>query len=438
MGRPCSLLLAAALAFTAVCPTAAQAPTSEQISRAHTMLTQIRADLEKYYYDSTFGGMDLDRHIRDANTKIDQAGSVGEMLGAVAQLLLDFHDSHTFFLPPGRAADVEYGWRWTVVGDNCFVDSVSKGSDAEKKGLLLGDQVVAIDGIASNRQSNWLLHYLYEGLNPRPGMHVQLRHPDGSAYEVDVLAKVTPRERVVDYGEMSTWSFLLNRMEDESHARRHFWREFRDTAFVWHFGQFVYDDPGIDEMMARARGHRTLILDLRNNPGGAIATMVHLAGYFVDHPTRVQIIHHRSKVDTLVAKPVGKAPYHGNVIVLINGNSASCSEMTTRFLQLEGVATVVGDRSAGAVRESFQLGHDVGFAKYITYGVSVTVDDVIMGDENHLENVGVIPEFIVVPTGADLAARRDPQMAKALALAGIQVDPVQAAKIYSKDFARTP
>lgn len=438
MGRPCSLPLVVLVALLPLRSAGAQAPTGEQISRAHTMLAQIRDDLKRYYYDSTFGGTDLDRRVREADTKVDQAGTVGEMLGAVAQFLLDFHDSHTFFLPPGRAADVEYGWRWTLVGDDCFVDSIVKGSDAERKGLHLGDQVLTVDGIGLNRQSSWLVNYLYRGLNPRPGMHVQLRHPDGSAYEVDVIAKVTPRERVVDYGDMTTWSFLLTRDEDQSHARRHFWREFGDTALVWHFGQFQFEDQGIDDMMGRARGHKTLILDLRNNPGGSIATMVHLLGNFVDHPTRVQIIRHRAKVDTVMAKPVGKTPFHGNVIVLINGNSASCSEMTTRFLQLEGLATVVGDRSAGAVRESFQMGHDVGFTKYISYGVSVTVDDVIMGDENHLENVGVTPEWIILPTGADLAAGRDPQMTKALALAGIQIDPVQAAKIYSKDFARTP
>ena len=438
MGRPWSLPLVVVTALFAAPAAAAQAPTGEQISRAHAMLAQIRDDLAKYYYDSTFGGTNLDRRIMEANAKVDQAGTVGEMLGAVAQFLLDFHDSHTFFLPPGRAADVDYGWWWTIVGDNCFVDSIRKGSDADRKGLHLGDQVLALDGIALNRQSSWLLTYLYRGLNPRPGMHVQLRRPDGSAYEVDVLAKVTARERVVDYDNMTEWSFIIARAEDEAHARHHFWREFGDTALVWHFGEFRLDDPGIDEMMGRANGHRSLILDLRDNPGGSIATMVRLLGHFVDHPAHVQVIRHRTKVDTVIAKPVGKTPFHGNVIVLINGNSASCSEMTTRFLQLEGIATVVGDRSAGAVRESFQLGHDVGFTKYITYGVSVTVDDVTMEDESHLENVGVMPEWIVLPTGADLAARRDPQMTKALALAGIQVDPVQAARIYGKDFVRAP
>jgi C-terminal processing protease CtpA/Prc len=242
----------------------------------------------------------------------------------------------------------------------------------------------------------------------------------------------------VDYGDMSTWSFLLTRMEDESHARRHFWREFGDTVLVWHFGEFVYDDQGIDDMMERAAGHKNLIIDLRNNGGGSEEAITRLIGHFIDHPQRVARLPRRNKTDSLVAKPRGKAPYHGNVVVLLNANSASASEVTARFLQLEGYATVVGDRSMGAVKSANIFAHDVGFQKYITFGLEVTVQDVVMNDGAHLENTGVMPEWIIVPTGADLAARRDPQMTKALALAGIQIDPAQAAKIYSKDFARAP
>src|SRR5690242_1615432 len=440
MGRPCSLLFVPFALFAlspAVRPAAAQAPSGEETRSAHTMLQLIRDDLKKYYYDSTFGGTDLDRRVREADAAIDQAVTLNEQLAGIAQFVLDFHDSHTFFLPPGRAADVDYGWAWTSVGQNCFVDTVMKGSDAERQGLRPGDQVVTIDGIALNRQSSFVAYYVYNALSPRRGMHVQLQHPDGTAYEVDIQAKVTPRPRVVDYSDMSTWSFLLTRMEDESHARRHFWREFGDTVLVWHFGEFVSDDQGIDDMMERAAGHKNLIIDLRNNGGGSEEAITRLIGHFIDHPQRIARLPRRAKTDSLVAKPRGKAPYHGNVFVLVNANSASASEVTARFLQLEGYATVVGDRSMGAVMSADIVAHDVGFQKFITFGLEVTVQDVVMNDGERLENRGVTPEWIVVPTGADMAARRDPQMTKALALAGIQLDPALAAKIYDKDFART-
>ncbi len=421
-------------------PAAAQAPSGEQVSRAHTMLKQIRDDLLQYYYDSTFGGTDLDAKYRHVDSTLGQASTIGELLGNIAQFLFDLHDSHTTFWPPARAADVDYGWGWSTIGNAAYIDTVGKDSDAGRKGLAIGDRVVSIDGMTPTRDSRWLIDYLYNVLNPRPGMHLQLMHPDGRLYEVDVLAKVTPTDRVVDYSDMATRSRILNGYEDASHARRHWWREFGDTVLVWHFLSFGYEDIGIDEMMDRAAHHKALIIDLRNNGGGAEEAILRLLGHFVEHPQRVARLRRRSRTDSLIARPTGKTPFRGNLIILVNANSASASEVTARFLQLEGYATVVGDRSAGALMSSVYYPHEAGFVlggKHVDYGVTISERDVIMNDDARLENVGVMPEWIVVPTGADIAAKRDPQMAKALAIAGIQIDPVQAAKIYEKDFART-
>ena len=437
MGRPWSLPLAALAFLSAASPAVAQAPTSEQVSRAHQMLAQIRTDLRKYYYDSTFGGVNMEAKYRHVDSTLDQAGTIGELFGDVAQFLFDLHDSHTKFFPPARAADVEYGWRWSTFGNDGYITWVKKGSDAEAKGLKVGDRVVSIDGMTPTRDSRWVINYLYNVLNPRPGMHVQVMHPDDRLDDVDVLAKVTPTERVLDLTDQATWSRLINESEDASHAQRHWWREFGDTVLVWHFLSFQYEDAGIDEMMARAAGHKNLIIALRNNGGGSEEAITRLIGHFIDHPERVGRIRPRNKTDSLVAKRVGKTPYKGNLIILVNANSASASEITARFLQLEGIATIVGDHSAGAVMGSQFLYHDAGFQKYVTYAVQITMQDLIMNDDARLENTGVTPEWIVIPTGADIAAKRDPQMTKALALAGIQIDPAQAAKIYEKDFART-
>jgi len=439
MGRPCSLPLAVLVLLVAVRPAVAQAPSGEQISRAHQMLAQVRTDLKKYYFDSTFGGVDIDAKYRQVDSTLDHAGTIGELFGDIAQLVFDLHDSHTTFWPPARAADVDYGWGWSTIGNAGYIDTVEKGSDAERKGLAIGDRVVSIDGMTPTRDSRWLIDYLYNVLNPRPGMHLQLMHPDGRLDEVDVLAKVTPTDRVVDYSDMATRSRILNGYEDASHARRHWWREFGDTVLVWHFLSFGYEDIGIDEMMERAAGHKSLIIDLRNNGGGYEEGIRRLLGHFIDHPERVARLRRRNKTDSLVARPAGKTPYRGNIIILVNANSASASETTTRFLQLEGLATVVGDRSAGALMSSVYYPHEAGFVlggKHVDYGVTISQQDVIMNDDARLENVGVMPEWIVVPTGADIAGKRDPQMTKALALAGIQVDPIQAAKIYGKDFTR--
>src|SRR5260370_38707472 len=108
----------------------------------------------------------------------------------------------------------------------------------------------------------------------------------------------------------------------------------------------------------------------------------------MDPPQRIARLRRRNKTDSLVAEPAGKTPFRGNLIVLVNANSASASEPTTRFLQLEGYATVVGDRSAGALMSSIYYPHETGFllgGKYVNYGVAVSLPAVMLNDNSLLE-----------------------------------------------------
>ena len=69
-------------------------------------------------------------------------------------------------------------------------------------------------------------------------------------------------------------------------------------------------------------------------------------------------------------------------------------------------------------------------ARGVEYGMQVTVSDLLMSDGNSLEHHGVIPNIAVLPTGSDLLEERDPALAFALELAGIQIDPKEAAEIF--------
>ena len=91
---------------------------------------------------------------------------------------------------------------------------------------------------------------------------------------------------------------------------------------------------------------------------------------------------------------------------------------------------IVGDRTAGAVVTSISLWRDIGFERFFTYGMSVSVADVVMPDGSRLEGSGVIPDIVVLPNGRDIAERRDPQMAKALEIVGVTMDPVAAARLF--------
>src|ERR1041384_7150554 len=119
----------------------AQKVESKDRDRGQLMLDRIKDELKKTYYDPNFHGMNLDVRFKTASDKIKEATSVGQIFGIIAQVLIDLDDSHTFFLPPGRVVETDYGWTMMVVGDRCYVSSVDEGSDAEAKGVKPGDEV---------------------------------------------------------------------------------------------------------------------------------------------------------------------------------------------------------------------------------------------------------------------------------------------------------
>src|SRR5687767_4642056 len=157
----------------------AQPDLNFQRERARTMLRVVKNDLKKNYYDTNFHGMDLEARFNAADAKIKEAESVGQIFGVIAQALIDLNDSHTFFLPPGRANRTEYGWQMQAFGDKVFVTAVKPGSDAEKKGLKPGDQVLSVSGFEPSREQLWKLTYMFYTLRPQPGLRLTLRSPEG-------------------------------------------------------------------------------------------------------------------------------------------------------------------------------------------------------------------------------------------------------------------
>jgi C-terminal processing protease CtpA/Prc len=106
-------------------------------------------------------------------------------------------------------------------------------------------------------------------------------------------------------------------------------------------------------------------------------------------------------------------------------------------MQIEKRGTVIGDRSAGAVMTSRFFPHTLGQDFYgrgslAFYGTSITVADLKMSDGFSLEKVGVTPDEVLLPTGADLAAGRDPVLARAITLLGGTMTAEQAGKFYPR------
>lgn len=276
--------------------------------RGRLMLSVIKGDLKKNYYDPNFHGMDVDARFKAAEEKVKQATSLGQIFGIIAQALIDLEDSHTFFLPPGRSYTTDYGWQMQMIGDKPYVVAVNPGSDAEGKGLKEGDEVYAIDGVEPTRENMWKIQYTYKALRPKAGMRLQVIKPDGQEQQLDVMAKVKQGKRVLDLTTSGTGSDifdLIRKGENENRLHRHRYFEMGDDLFIWKMPSFDLEDQKVDEIVAKFKKRKALILDLRGNGGGYETTLLRLIGNLFDRDVKVGDLKRRKENNPIEAKTRG-------------------------------------------------------------------------------------------------------------------------------------
>lgn len=410
-------------------------PVLSQISssdrdRGIIMLKAARDDIRKNYYDPTFRGIDLDARTKLAEERIKQAQSNGEMFGIIARMLLEFNDSHTAFVPPQRSTRIEYGWQVQTFGDDCYVIAVKPKSDAEAKGLKPGDKVLKIDGIAPNRSNLWVYHYLYNLLSPRTVVNVEVQSPGEQPRRLELKSKVDSGRKIFDLTSSLDLNAYWRELEDEARMNDHRAIEVNKDIAIWRMPEFDLTSEGVDERVDKIKKYKTLILDLRRNGGGAVETLQRLVGNLFDHDITVGNMKLRKESKPMLAKTRGDSGYKGRLFVLVDSESYSASEVFARVVQLEKRGTVLGDHTGGKVMRSRLYPHQIGLETVIFYAVSVTDADIIMGDGKSLEGIGVSPDEVLLPTAEDLRSQKDPVLARAVAIAGGTLDPVEAGKMF--------
>ena len=394
------------------------------------MLRTVREDIRKNYYDPAFRGIDIDARFKLGEDKMKLTKSNAEVFGIIAQVLLEFNDSHTSFVPPQRSARIDYGWLMKTFGDDCYVTEVKPHSDADTKGLRRGDLVQSIDGIRPNRSNLWVFYYLYYQLAPRPIVKMLVQSPGEQPRQLEVKPRIQTRKKVVDLTDTIDLNRFWREEEDAETLNAHRFKEFGNELLIWKMPHFDLTKDVVDEMVNKAKGRKALILDLRGNGGGAEETLLRLIGNFIDHDVTVGEIKRRKETKPLVAKTRGAGGFKGQLAVLVDSDSASASEVFARVMQMEKRGPVQGDRSAGKVMRSRLHVHQMGLDTVVMYAASVTDADIIMSDGKSLERVGVTPDEIALPTAEDLRDRQDPVLSRAAALLGVKLDPVEAGKLF--------
>ena len=259
-----------------------------------------------------------------------------------------------------------------------------ENSPAQKAGIKAGEAIVKVNDEAS---SDWSVEKVVSKIRGEVGTSVKLTLlSEGRTREVSVVRQniVSPAVESEIDGEIGI--LKVNRFGDDtvSLARKY-------------ASEFV------------EKGVKKVILDLRNNPGGTVGAAQGLLGIWLDN--QIAMTERRGSEIVKTLRTTG-TPILGNMktVVLINGNSASASEITAGALREYGKATLVGQKSYGKGSVQIVLGLPGGSQMKVTEARWYTPKG------KNIDKTGIEPDVKVDLSSDDVNNNVDPQMDKAKSL----------------------
>ena len=257
-------------------------------------------------------------------------------------------------------------------------------SPAQKAGIKAGEVIVKVNDEAS---SDWSVEKVVSKIRGEVGTSVKLTLlSGGQTREVSVVRQniVSPAVESEIDGEIGI--LKVNRFGDDTVSlSRKYASEFVE------------------------KGVKKVILDLRNNPGGTVGAAQGLLGIWLDN--QIAMTERRGSEIVKTLRTTG-APILGNMktVVLINGNSASASEITAGALREYGKATLVGQKSYGKGSVQIVLGLPGGSQMKVTEARWYTPKG------KNIDKTGIEPDVKVDLSSDDVNNNVDPQMDKAKSL----------------------
>ncbi len=246
--------------------------------------------------------------------------------------------------------------------DGVYVQSVIPNTPADKGGLRYGDKFVEIDGKSAERWSSSEVSSNVRGERGKPVKVKVERAGVERPIELEIFRDGVPLPSIRNY-------FMLP----------------NKVGYVGLSGGFQETtakelDIAIENL--QKDGMKSLVLDLRGNPGGLLPQAIDVVSRFVSRGQTVVSVKGRSKFTfTRDLRATGENEHDFPLVVLINGGSASASEIVAGAIQDYGRGLVVGSESfgKGLVQKVFPLPHGTGLtlttARYYTpYGRSLQRD----------------------------------------------------------------
>jgi carboxyl-terminal processing protease len=365
-------------------------------------LDEVWQIIDHEYVDGTFNGNDW-RAVRTQFLSKNYP-TTKESYKAIRAMLEKLKDPYTRFMDPEqfKSMQIDTSGELTGVGIQIAQDEKTKaikvispidGSPASKAGVLSQDIILKV------------------GNQPTKGMDIN--------QVVSLIRGPVNTQVMLTVGRgKQTLSFNLKRERIELHSVRHSYQKSPNGGVGYiRLSQFSGNAP--QEMKAAIRDLNSkdvagFILDLRMDPGGLLYSGAEVARMWMNNVTIVSTIDRRGETERLTA---GKGSLTDKpLVVLVDGGSASASEILAGALQDNKRAVLVGEKTFG--KGLVQSVHPLGDGS----GMAVTIAKYYTPNNRDINKKGIEPDFTVKLTDAQKKAMtremigtlKDPQYAKAL------------------------
>ena len=251
----------------------------------------------------------------------------------------------------------------TIEDERLTIIAPIAGSPAEGAGIKAGDKILEIEGVSTEEMS------LAEGV-------LRIRGPRGTSVKLLILhvdeSNPLEIEIIRDLIEVSSVRFEMR----------------EDIAYI-NITQFSErtDEEMLPVLQSTIENNaRGIILDLRHNPGGLLGTVVNVVSYFLQEGVVVNVVRKQEIVDTHEVR-TGGLIIDLPIVVLVDGASASGSEVLAGALQDHDRAIIAGKKTfgKGSVNSLYPL--DDGSGIYLTSARWTTPNGRL------IEGEGIEPDF---------------------------------------------
>lgn len=320
------------------------------------------------------------------------------LYGAISGMVRSLGDPYTAFLDPKQNGAVkdELSGSYEGIGIQIGFDQEKRlaviaplsGTPAAKAGLLPKDLILKIDDKDS---FDLALPEAVDLIRGPAGTKVKLSlsHQNGQKYDVEIeRAKIDVKSVAVEYRQAQNGEVAIIKVS-----------MFGDkTDSEW--------DAAIDQIIQRKV--KGVVVDIRNNPGGLLNSAIHLASEFIKG-TVVKEETADGSVGSLPTDHEGKL-LKMPLVVLVNGGSASASEIFAGAIQDKNRGKILGEKTfgKGTVQEPIELSG--GSALHVTIAKWLTPKG------NSIAEKGITPDVIIELSSGDREQNKDPQLDRALEL----------------------